>query len=194
MHKFDNIEKDEVLPKNDDVRGWLLAQMKADCPQTLLAFADDGVIWGTWDGKTLVTAHEIDSSHPELRGKTLREAHIFDADGEVRLFRDELDHWKAVRISDSSDMEKVIIEKQILWGDKPAEKQPTQPGFLRVLAERKGIPSQLIPTTGKLNEKTCVRLEVHHLVEYNSDGEAYIVTSRLAGVSVGSKIEEASNG
>jgi len=33
----------------------------------------------------------------------------------------------------------------------------------------------------------CIRLEVHHIVRYNEDGEAYVEISRLAGLSVGEK-------
>jgi len=182
MYKFEDINE---LPQSDNVHAWLLSQLKDKGETTLLAFADDGVIWGSWDGKTLVTAHEIDSSHPELRGKTLQQAYLFDAKDEVRLFRDELNQWKAVKISsDTNDPERVIVEKQILWGDKPDVKQPTQTGFLRVLAERKGIPSQVIPVKGPLGDKANIHLEVHHLVDYNKDGEAYIVASRLVGLSI----------
>ncbi len=182
MYKFEDIKE---LPQNNDVQAWLLLHLKGKSETTLLAFADDGVIWGRWDGKTLVTSYEVDKSHPELRGKTLQQAYLFDLNDEVRLFRDELNQWKAVKISsNTSDPERVIVEKQILWGDKPDDQQPTQPGFLRVLAERKGIPSQVIPVKGILGEKTNIHLEVHHLVDYNKDGEAYIVASRLAGLSI----------
>lgn len=189
MYNFEDVKE---LPQNDDVLAWALAQMKQGSPQTLLAFADDGIIWGYWDGANLVAAREIDSTLPELRGKTLQQAYIFDASAETRLFRDELGGWKSQRISsDTNDPEQVIVEKQILWGDKLAENQPSQSAFLRVLAERKGIPSQLIPVAGTLNNKTCIRLEVHHLVDYNENGEAYIVASRLAGLKIENKVEEA---
>lgn len=181
MYKFEDISE---LPQGNDVRAWLISQATKDTPQTLLAYADDGVIWGHWDGANLVLA----KNGTELRGKTLQQAYFFDAKAEIRLFRDELNNWKARKISsDTSETERVLVEKQVLWGDKPDDKQPTEKGFLRVLAERKGIPSQVIPVQGELNDKTCVRLEVHHLVEYNKDGEAYIIGSRLAGLTAGNK-------
>src|SRR6266542_2099847 len=167
MYKFQDIKE---LPQNDDVNTWLISHMNQD--SILLAFADDGVMWGRRDGTNLVTTHEIDPIFPALRGKTLQQAFIFDEKSEVRLFRSELNEWKAKKISsDTKDPERVIMEKQILWGDKPDQKQPAQSGFLRVLAERKGIPAQIIPVMGTLDKNTCIHLAVHHLVAYNQDGE-----------------------
>lgn len=175
-----------TLPAEGNIRAWLESQMNKD-RATLLAFADDGVIWGFWDEKTLTTAHEVDASCPLLQEKTLQQAFIFGKESEVRLFRDELGTWQALELKDTGE---VIIESQILWGDKPAADQPGHAIFQRLSAERKGIPEQLIPVQGRLNEDTAVRLEIHHLVNYTEAGEAYIAISRLAGLSIGRKAEE----
>jgi len=183
-------------PTDKNIREWLTEQMKIkENEQTfLLAFADDGVIWGRLDDNgSLVIAHETSQkedkkNYTQLRGKTLQQAHIFGNKVEVRLFRDEMGEWKALKIEDES--ETVITESQILWGDKLDEdkNQPTDTGFMRLLAERKGIPPQIIPWDKKdFGKDKCVRLEVHHLVDYNDDGEAYIVASRLAGLSIAEK-------
>jgi len=191
MYKLEDIHE---LPQNDDVRAWLLLQLNGKDSKTLLAFADDGVIWGRWDGKALIIAHEVDPTCPKLRGETLQQAYLFDSNEEVRLFRDELGNkWKAKTISsDASDLDRVIVEKQILWGDKldKEENQPERHDFMRLLAERKGISPQVFPIKEKINSSQCVKLEVHHLVDYNKDGEAYIVASRLARLSVADKSVE----
>lgn len=184
---MNNLEEIKSLPTGENIREWLAGQMKENNLSFLLAFADDGVIWGRHDGTSLTIAHDVDSSYPELRGKTLLEARAFNTKTEVHLFRNELGGWKAFKIVDEGD---VIKESQILWGDQLAEEQPAQPGFLRLTAERKGIPVQLIPANGKFNGNDCIRLEVHHLVGYTDDGEAYIKLSRLAGLRVGKKDEE----
>lgn len=171
-----------TLPTDGNIRAWLEGQMNKD-RATLLAFADDGVIWGHWADK-LTIAHDVDTSYPMLQEKTLQQAFIFGKDSEVRLFRDELGNWKAVEVKDTGE---VIVESQILWGDKPAQKQSGSPIFQRLSAERKGIPDQLIPVQGAMNENSAVRLEIHHLVNYTEAGEAYIAISRLAGLSIGSK-------
>lgn len=177
----------KTLPVDGNVRAWLESQMKEYKLPTLLAFADDGVIWGHWDGNKLTTSRDVDASYPDLVDKTLQQAFAFNDKLEIRLFRDELGSWKAWHIQDAGE---VITESQILWGDEPAKEQPDSPIFQRLLAERKGIPPQLIPVKGSVDKNSSVRLEVHHLVEYTEAGEAYIAISRLAGLSVGKKAEE----
>lgn len=170
----------ETLPENNDVRAWLEGQM-SDTRPTLLAFADDGVTWGRLVNGRLVTG----PGQPELRGKTLQQAFVFGADDEVRLFRDELGAWKARWVVDAGD---IIVESQILWGDKSEGRQGD---FLQVSEFRKGIPNQFIPVDDIFGDEECIRLEVHHMVTYdNETGEARIALSRLAGLSIGKKAME----
>lgn len=170
----------EKLPENDDVRAWLESQLSEKRP-TLLAFADDGVIWGRSVNGKLVTGPD----QPELRGKTLQQAFVFGADDEVRLFRDEPGTWQARRVVDTGE---IIVESQILWGDKSEGRQGD---FLQTSEFRKGIPNQFLPVDGVFNDEECVRLEVHHMVAYNEQtGEARIALSRLAGLSIGKKAME----
>ncbi len=105
---------------------WLESQLNAERP-FLLAFADDGVIWGKKMDGRLVTSHEIDRSiSPALLGETLQQAFVFGEKDEVRLFKDEAGQWKSLHIVDGAT---VIVESQILWGDRAYE---TQNGFTRV--------------------------------------------------------------
>lgn len=181
-----------------NLREWIRQQMTENNLTFLLAFADDGVIWGRMDNGELTIAREAsekkDKQHyVELRDKTLQQAYAFNKDMEVRLFRDEMNQWKAYAVHDG-DENKIIVESQILWGDKLDEcDQPIRPDFMRLLAERKGIPPQIYPINKGFDPtKNCVRLEVHHLVDYdNETGEAYIKASRLAGLGVGDKKVEA---
>ena len=124
------IKPTETLPENNEVCAWLEGQMSAKRP-TLLAFADDGVIWGRLADGKLVTG----PAQPELRGKTLQQAFVFGTDDEVHLFRDELGDWQARLVVDSGD---VIVESQILWGD---QSEGRQGNFLEVSEFRKGIPN-----------------------------------------------------
>lgn len=189
-----------ILPAPTDktVREWITEKMQIkENEQTyLLAFADDGVIWGRMDGNMLVVAHEASQKndkkdYAQLRGETLRQAHLFGDKVEIRLSRDEMNEWKAVKIEDEIEKDRIITERQILWGDKldKDENQPLHAGFIRLLAERKGIPPQVIPIEReKYAEGKYVRLEVHHMVDFDKDtGEAYIKLSRLAGLSVDEK-------
>jgi len=177
----------ETQPESDlAVCAWLAAQVDEQHP-TLLAFADDGVIWGRKVNGSLKTCHDIDNKMgPELRGETLQEAFVFGAAEEIRLFRDELGNWKALRVMDG---ENVIKESQILWGDELVG--ISQDGFSRIKDNSKGIPDQLVPLEVKaLAAQDCIRLDVHHLVEINQNtGEARIALSRLAGLRVGLRTE-----
>jgi len=174
-------EKIEEIPAQGQARAWLAGQLNESRP-TLLAFADDGVIWGRLvDGK-LVTG----PGQPELRDATLQQAFVFGKADEVRLFRDELGGWQARRVFDAGE---VIVESQILWGEQ-SEGQP-QGGFLQVSEYRKGIPNQYLPVDETLGNGECVRLEVHHLVGFDQEtGEARIMLSHLAGLSIGQRAME----
>lgn len=181
---------------NDTVRKWLTAQMNNNGLTYLLAFADDGIIWGRMDNSELVIAHEASQkedkkNYTQLRGETLQQAHIFGEDMEIRLFHGEMGEWKFKEIKDE-DKSRTIVESQILWGDKRDDKdgqQPMNPNFTKLLAERKGISPQILPIEReKYAEGKYVRLEVHHMVDFDKDtGEAYIKLSRLAGLSVEEK-------
>lgn len=178
----DFIKTDVQPPKPGELGNWIVRQLK-DHGSTLLAFADDGVIWGRLADGKLVTAHDA----PELREKTLQQASIFGAECEVRLFRDEMftddnPKWKVVRLVDAGEW---FPESQVLWGDKV--EKPAQEGFFYASEYRAGIPGQWLPVERAFDTKECARLEVHHLVEYGETGEARIAASRLAGLSVGNR-------
>jgi CRISPR-associated protein (TIGR03984 family) len=185
----DFIKNDVELPESGKLQEWIEKQLKAHEP-TLLAFADDGVIWGKLVNDTL----SLSPNAPELREKTLQQASIFNADCEVRLFRDELftddnPKWKCVRIVDGSDKERVIPESQILWGNEA--KGPAENGFIYASEYRAGIPGQWLPLNEPFGSEKCARLEVHHLVEFDDKtGEARIVASRLAGLLIGKRAME----
>lgn len=175
-----------AFQKNESLQDWLKGQLSLT-RSTFLAFADDGVIWGALVDGELVTSHDLDEDvSPKLQEKTLQQVLVFGKDDEVRLFRDELGEWKALRVIDVGEK---IVESQILWGAENVGE--VENGFLRVRDNLKGIPDQLIPSKAKLGEGQCLRLKIHHLVEFDKEtGEARIAISRLAGLSVGEKNNE----
>jgi len=188
----DFIKTDVSLPQEGALETWFVEQLQKH-GEYLLAFADDGVIWGKLvDGK-FTKSHDMDLlvfaqdkqkwTSPELREETLQQVFIFGENSEVRLFKDELGKWKALRVVDGDEPEQVIFESQIVWGDKGAEK--LENGFLRVSEFRKGIPDQFLPVKVPMGADQCARLKVHHLIDYDKEtGEARIVISRLAGLSI----------
>lgn len=191
MSKF--IETDVPLPEAGKLQDWAVTQLQKH-GEYLLAFADDGVIWGKLANGVLVTSRDaaknkfpdepIKWTSPEFREETLQQVFIFSKASEVRLFKDELGNWNTLRVVDASvASDEIIIESQILWGNQSVGN--TQDGFLQVSEFRKGIPNQFLPVDEPLGNDDCVRLEVHHLVEYDeSTGEARVAISRLAGLKV----------
>lgn len=177
----DFIKNDIQPPKPGELKDWITEQMKNYGP-TLLAFADDGVIWGKLVSGTLKIAPDA----PGLSEKTLQQASVFGADCEVRLFRDEMGDWKVVRLVDAGEW---FPESQVLWGNEAAG--PAEDGFIYASEYRAGIPGQWLPLEETFGSDRCARLEVHHLVEYDGDtGEARIAASRLAGLSVSERAIE----
>lgn len=180
------------LPQNDDLKGWAEAHLNEDHPY-LLAFADDGVIWGKLAQNALVTSNAIDDEiSPILHKDTLQQASVFGKESEIRLFKTEDRKWKVIEITDTAD---IIKESQILWGSRALESDGE---FTQVFdARQQGLDhivplnienSVLDPDEGGTQ---CIRLDVHHFVGYNDKtGEARIVASRLAGLRVGKKNEE----
>jgi CRISPR-associated protein (TIGR03984 family) len=192
----DFIQNDIPAPKTGELETWMTEQLKKHGP-TLLAFADDGVIWGCLQDGKLATSHGIDPAiSPELREETLLQAFVFGVKDEVRLFRDEQNKWKALRIVDGNDPEQVLVESQVLWGSRAHKPQD---GFTRIFDARQMGLDHIVPLKVEssrldLDEsgQECVRLEIHHLVEYDEEtGEARIALSRLAGLAVGKKEQEA---
>jgi CRISPR-associated protein (TIGR03984 family) len=184
-----------LAPRRGELnRGWFEKYMTNDRPY-LLAFANDGVIWGRLVNGALVLSHDIDARFPALTERALQQALIFGEQDEIRLFHNELGEWKALCVTDGKE---IMKESQILWGDRSIG-QP-QKGFTRVQDTTKGIPDQLVPLEmNELSEAECIRLEVHHTVEYDlvdskdpkcqGTGEARIAYSRLAGLAVGKRAE-----
>ena len=188
------------LPQNGDIRDWAEKYLHEKKHPYLLAFADDGVIWGKKTKDGLLLSHDIDSDiSPDLLQGTLQQASVFGEESEFRLFKtekeeeEEEDKWDVLEIKDSPE---IIKESQILWGSRALE--TTDEGFTQVFdARQQGldhiVPIKVANSDLDLDEDgtKCIRLDVHHLVEYDEEtGEARIAASRLAGIRLGKKNEE----
>ena len=159
----------------DAPANWLLKQAHQYGLRYLLAHADDGVIWGRIDGNTLVTSHEIALYSPELRAVTLQQCRLFGVTGELLLWRDA-EHWRG-RYANDEIAADYIDEDQILWGS--AAETPVK-GFTRVTEGAQGMRHAVpVVVTSEQLEARQLRLRVRHYIDYNDDGEARIVLSRL---------------
>lgn len=152
----------------------------------LLAHADDGVIWGIVEDKTLRLSSDVFSKiSPAFREKTLRELRLFGANDEWFAWRTENaagdKEWRARTISDrSGEKGECFDESLILWGtEKDGEPQA---GFQVVREADLGIchapPISFI-------ERHKANLVVRHYLDYDPAGVVYVKFSRLVGLENG---------
>lgn len=105
---------------------WLSEQMHSHELTYLLAHANDGVIWGQFDGEKLITSHDVAPPQysPPLREETLLTARIFAPAGELLVWPDEDGEWTARLIAEkilpnaTASWDKAFEEQQILLGMK----------------------------------------------------------------------------
>lgn len=183
------IEQSAEITLADDqaLLDWLQTQAQTHQLKYLLAHAEDGVIWGKFEQGQLITADRVFSQLPALRLLTLQQCRIFGAKGEVLLWRTDRG-WRSRFCSDPEDPERIIEEKQLLWGTQGEEKD----GFTLLADGRQGL-RHAVPLTqivfDKKTEQHPVRLKVHHYVDYDEDGVAYISASRLVDLVVSPRQE-----
>jgi CRISPR-associated protein (TIGR03984 family) len=147
----------------------------------LLAHADDGVIWGTVDGKSLkLSSKEFPGISPELRLETLWEMRLFSETAEWHLWQTE-NGWLACIVMDGEgEIGGSFDERYIVWGTD-TEGTP-QNGFYPVHEADLGI---VHAPPIKMNERHTLTLSVRHYIDHDDAGAAYIKISRLMNLSNG---------
>lgn len=170
----------DTPPTAENLAAWLEAEAKAHGLTTLLAFADDGVVWGRIEenGK-LLTAYEAVGSGAALRPITLQEARLFGEDGEVLVWKTR-DGFKARYLTDHG-FKTTQDERMLLWGDTS---EGLKNGFSLLRDGAQGmahaVPFEVKPGTSDRNPATPPRLVVRHLIEQDeTTGMARIAASRL---------------
>jgi CRISPR-associated protein (TIGR03984 family) len=188
MSETRKLAEDVTLPTQDaDMMEWLRGQMN-EKRKWLLAHADDGVIWGRWDGDKIITSHDVAPDlSPPLRLVTLRQASLFGEDDELRLWRDERG-FLARRIGDENGADVIRFdETQVLWGDAIMPLNDPR-GFTHVREKkRQGGMDHVVPIDVSQDdlENRRLKLRVRHFVTYDQDtGEAHIALSRLISIEI----------
>jgi CRISPR-associated protein (TIGR03984 family) len=195
------IEEVEVDPGfAEDAAAWLAGQARPRGLHTLLAHADDGVIWGRLDGQKLELSSTVFGTEvsPPLRPETLQQARLFGQAGELFVWKGRDGEWQGRLLTDEirEDGDRLCFdEPQILWGDRPVG--DPQGGFTLVADGQQGL-CHAVPLTdipfGKPQVRP-LRLGVRHYVEVDerSSGMPRVTHSRLTGVWAEPRKEE-SNG
>ncbi len=184
------ISQQIVVSGLTDIAAWLGTKARESQLKWLLAHADDGLIWGRFDGNELITSHEAIQGDPQaqkvcppLRLETLQQARIFAEHAELLLWRNGDGIWQARLICDATDGQTAdwtdaIDEKQILWG---TDTRPLQHGFTLMSDGAQGLRHAVpLEVRGSFAEQTRpLRLIVRHYVKEDSTGFALIAASRL---------------
>ncbi len=172
----------------DNPLAWLKSRQGMGDHAFLLAFADDGIIWGSLDsGKLTLSGDVFPKSSPEFHAQTLWRVHLFSNKAEIRVWKQD-GGFQAVRIEDGPDgAEEHIDEEIILWGDSIAE-GPEQ-GFTWMQDGAQGLrhappvsvsAADLRKANPSAAPRHPLRLVLRRYVNYlEEDGQAYIQAWRL---------------
>ncbi len=116
---------DTPFDEHTQLKNWLTEQAKTYALPTLLAHADDGVIWGMLaEGVLKLSDGAFPQVSPELRAITLQECRLFSNQAELYLWRDEDDKWQARLIQDNQgEAGDTLDEQQILWGTQAEDER-----------------------------------------------------------------------
>lgn len=172
----DNVE--DVDQFAVDPRSWLEDKAKEYKLKFLLVHADDGVIWGRFDGNKFALSSDglfpNADGGPELRQETLQQARLFGPSGELLVWRSN-DDFTARLIDDGETPpeEALADETYWLWGigtDNPKE------GFTLMNDGQQGLRHAPPLPVGK---DARAGLVVRHYIDYDEQGQFYIAVSRL---------------
>ncbi len=202
------VELLDFVDIGNDLKQWLQDHAVHRGFKWLLAHAYDGVIWGRLDDGKLITSHQVDPKNgqisPLLREETLLQARLFAPHGELLLWRDSDNCWRARVIRDASDEKEVkwreaIDESQILWG---TDTQPLDHAFTLMSDGSRGL-RHIVPlaVTGNSKGSRPLRLIVRHYIQEDGlsenegsfadrvGGFTRIVASRLLDLKRGEDYE-----
>lgn len=168
----------------DNPRAWLTTQAREYGLTTLLAHADDGVIWGKMASDELVTSDQpFPEVSPPLRAPMLQQARLFSSEAELLLWREERG-WQARLVQEGSgDNGDYYDEAQLLWGNQHKE---IKKGFTLVSEGQQGLlhaPPLEVPKTAFAPTHHPLRMDLrHYLTTDPATGLLQVTLSRLMAV------------
>ena len=190
------VATDEV----SDFETWLNDRAKEFHLKWLLAFEEEGVVWGTFEPGGLITSGEVAKQTnakpycPELHLETLQQARLFGPQAEVLLWRDAdaagKGRWQARVISEAPgeapDWSNDFDEQQILWGTEAVLSLPSATTWQFTLMSD-GAPGYRhappLQVTGKFDERARpLRLTVRNYLKEDETGFVRVAASRLVEV------------
>lgn len=160
----------EIPQTQSEFTAWLNQQAAQHKLSAALAFADDGVIWGRFDGAWKWSGDASTVSSP-FRMNTLQQLRLFGARAELFLWRVH-GNWQGRLIVESgNETRDYFDEAQLLWGTKDGDEMN---GFWLMREGKQGLlhsPPAHIANAGELMTRSYL--------EYDEEGCARILASRL---------------
>ncbi|MBI4852368.1 MAG: TIGR03984 family CRISPR-associated protein [Acidobacteria bacterium] len=172
-----------------DVHSWLCTQAQKYNLCWLLAYADDGVIWGRMDGVSLITSYEAakgieaEKFCTKLSNQTLQQARIFGTEAEVLLWRNSGNNcWQARLIldildSNNANFDEAFDENYLIVGTRCKQ---LNKNFTLLEDGAQGL-IHVVPISIKNNEYHKLKLKVRHYLA--KEDFARITISRLVYLS-----------
>jgi CRISPR-associated protein (TIGR03984 family) len=175
---------------DDPKATWLIRHARAHGLTTLLAHADDGVIWGrVASGQLVLSGQAFPDVSPLLRASTLQQVRLFGEQAELLVWRDGDGEWLARLLRDEKDVSDdqwCLDECQLLWGDHEAGESVD--GFTLVADGQQGLRHAVpLPARDILFGPPGwhpLRLKVRHYLARDEDGMLVIVQGRLVELQV----------
>jgi len=155
---------------------WMVAQAREYGLGYLLAYADDGVIWGKFDSNGLTLAGSVfPEVHVALTAQTLERARLFGKNTEVMLWREGMALAARVIMDGSGDTVEYFDEAYWLWGTR-GNLGKEQQGFTLLFEGRQDL--RHAPPIVHLGPNERVALVVRNYLA-TRDGHTYIAQTRL---------------
>lgn len=184
----------------DDAQAqWLLTQAEKHGLTTLLAHADDGLIWGVVrEGQLKLSGQVFPTQSPRLSGQTLQQLRLFGEHAEVFVWRDGASWRGRVLIDAAGNEPRYFDEVQIQVGDHVEE---SGDGFTLVAEGQEGLEHAVPFAAGQIPfgpdglRYHPLRMTVRHYLDREEDGTLVVAHSRLVRLAVeAQKKQEAANG
>lgn len=170
---FQTLDLPDAEKWEKDPHQWLAEQAARYGLQYLLAFADDGVIWGCWDQQHGLRL--ADSAFPKLkvalRTATLQQIRLFGVKGELFIWRNG-NEFACRLIQDDGT---TGVQSYWLWGTA----REANDGFSLMVEGTEGLrhaPPLVLPRGGR------AVLKIKNYLAYDDQGQAYIAGNRLVEV------------
>lgn len=173
------VNHEEVnLPDEKALNNWLLDRSNEFKLTYLLAFAEDGVIWGKVDDQLALSsqAYPEEDKFPPLTPLTLQSLRLFGQNGEILLWREDGAFKARILEEGDGDPSQYREYELLLWGAAEKENAPKPPFSLY----REGAQGFL--HAPPVDFKRAALVARDYLDQDGESGQVYVRWSRLVGL------------